>query len=304
MIQFENITLRYKKQTALDNISFTLKENAVCGVLGRNGAGKTSLLALIAAYRRPTAGTVRVFGENPYENSRVAPQITFTYDKSEENNTLRVSEILKLHAAFRPNWDKSYAQKLTNMFDIPLKKAMSTLSRGQQAAVRVVAGLASRASVSIYDEAYLGMDAAYRKMFVTELLEDYTQNPRAILFSTHYIDEMGALFDEVIILDNGRIKAHENCDELRQKGVAVIGEAAAVDDFTRGRDVISERTLGAQKERVIFGAPTEAERATAARAGLTLQSPSLQDLFIYMTEKPSNNKTVNKTTNGGGVNEK
>jgi ABC-2 type transport system ATP-binding protein len=295
MIQFENVTLRYKKQTALDNISFTLKKDAVCGVLGRNGAGKTSMLALIAAYRRPSAGTVRAFGENPYENPRVIPQISFVFDKNEENNGLPAGEILNIHAAFRPNWDKEYARKLIDRFDIQLKKPMSGLSRGQQAAVRAVAGLASRAPISIYDEAYLGMDAAYRKLFVSELLEDYAQNPRAILFSTHYIDEMGGLFDEAIILDNGRVIAHENCDALRQKGVAVIGPAAAADDFTRGRDVLSERSLGAQKERVLFGALTEAERAAAERAGLTLQNLSLQDLFIYMTEKNSEKFSENKS---------
>jgi ABC-2 type transport system ATP-binding protein len=289
MIEYNNVTLRYKKQDALDSVSFTLKENVICGVLGRNGAGKTSLLALIAAYRRPTAGTVRVFGENPYENPRVTPRVSFIYDKNEEYNGERVKNILKVHAAFRPNWDEAYARALCERFELPLKKRMSTLSRGQQAAVRGVIGLAGRAPVTLYDEAYLGMDAAYRKLFIGEILEDYMRHPRTILFSTHYIEEMDRLFGEAIILDRGRVVAHDDCDALRQRGVAIIGDAAAADAFTAGRKVLSERALGSQKEIVVFGALTEAERAAAERSGLTLQHPSLQDLVIYMTGKGGEN---------------
>jgi ABC-2 type transport system ATP-binding protein len=284
MIRCENVTLRYnKKQTALDSIDFTLKENAICGVLGRNGAGKTSLLALLAAYRRPSAGTVRVCGEDPYESPRVMPRVAFIFDRNDEYNSFCVRDMLKMSATFRPDWDEDYARTLVKRFDLPLKKAVSGLSHGQRAAVRVVIGLAGRAPVTIYDEAYIGMDAAYRKLFVSELLEDYMRRPRTILFSTHYIDEMDRLFGEALILDKGRVVAHEDCDVLRQNGVTVTGDIAAVDAFAAGRRALSERRLGTQKEIVLFGALTEAERGAAARSGLTLSAPSLQDLFIHMT---------------------
>jgi ABC-2 type transport system ATP-binding protein len=217
MIECKNVTLRYKKQTALDKVSFTLKENSICGVLGRNGAGKTSLFALIAAYRRPTSGTVSVLGEEPYENPRVMPQVALIGDKNEETNSFSIREMLDLNAAFRPNWDGAYARTLIGRFELQPKKAVSSLSHGQKAAFHAVIGLATRASVTIYDEAYLGMDAAFRKMFVSEILEDYMRHPRTILFSTHYIDEMSKLFGEVLILDKGRVALHEDVDVLRQR---------------------------------------------------------------------------------------
>jgi ABC-2 type transport system ATP-binding protein len=283
MIQCENVTLRYRKQTALSHVGFTLKENVLCGVLGRNGAGKTSLLSLLAAYRRPTEGRVRVLGEDPYENPRVMPQVAFIYDKNEENNSFRVGDMLKISALFRPNWDEAYARTLCERFELPPKEAMSSLSRGRRAAVHAVIGLAGRAPVTIFDEVYLGMDAAVRKMFIGELLDDYTEHPRTILFSTHYIDEMDKIFGEAIILDRGRVVVHEDCDSLRQRGVEVTGDAAAADAFARGKKILSERALGTQKEIVLLGAPSEAERAAARQSGLTLSAPSLQDLFIHMT---------------------
>jgi ABC-2 type transport system ATP-binding protein len=186
-------------------------------VLGRNGAGKTSLLRLIAAYARPSSGEVRVFGENPYENPSLMPKIALIADKKDENNNFTVRETLKLAAAFRPNWDEGYARRLMDMFELPPKKVISRLSHGQCAAVRVVVGLASRCEITIYDEAYLGMDAAFRKMFISEILDDLTQNPRTVLFSTHYIDEMSKLFGEVLILDKGKVVFAGDGDELRQQ---------------------------------------------------------------------------------------
>jgi ABC-2 type transport system ATP-binding protein len=217
MIEFKNVILRYKTQNAIDEVSFTLKENTICGIFGRNGAGKTSLFNLLAGYRRSTSGEVRVFGENPYENAAIAQKVVLIADKSDENDGFTVRETLRLNATFRPNWDESYAEKLVKRFELPLKKPMWSLSHGQRATVRAVVGLASRCELTIYDEAYLGMDAAFRKMFVREILDDFTQNPRTILFSTHYINEMPNLFGEVLILDTGKVVLHEDGDALRAK---------------------------------------------------------------------------------------
>jgi ABC-2 type transport system ATP-binding protein len=242
MIECKNVTLRYKSLLALNNISFALKENTICGVLGRNGAGKTSLFALLAGYRRPTFGEVRIFGEIPYENVAVIPKITFVADKDETGNSFTVRDTLRLNATFRQNWDESYSQKLVKQFDLPLKKAISSLSHGQRAAVRAVVGLASRCELTIYDEAYLGMDAAFRKMFISEILDDFTQRPRTILFSTHYIDEMSKLFSEVLIIDKGKIAFQGDSDVLRERRLNSSNETL--------QDLFIELTGGTDNESV------------------------------------------------------
>lgn len=286
MINLENITLKYENHLALNNISLNLPEQAICGLIGRNGAGKTSLLSLLSAYRRPSSGTVSIFGENPYENKNIMPQIAFIYDnQSETENDFHVKDLFKIAAALRPNWDASYAEKLIKLFEIPVKKTLGALSHGLRSAVRVTIGLAGQTPITIYDEAYLGMDAAVRKLFINELLSDYMQRPKLILFSTHFINEMEGLFSEAIIIDKGQIVAHDDCDTLRSNGLAVTGFSEAVDSFTKGREILSQRSLGRQKEAVLFGELSEQERLDAAKAGLELSQPSLQDLFIYMTEK-------------------
>jgi ABC-2 type transport system ATP-binding protein len=217
MIEFENVTLSYNAYDALADVSFGLKENVIYGILGRNGAGKTSLFRLIAGYTRTSRGKVSVFGEEPYENPSVTSKVALVVSKNDQNNSFTVQEMMKLAADFRPNWDEGYAQRLLDMSEVNPGRRMLSLSRGKCAAVRAAIGLASRCEVTIYDEAYTGMDAGFRKIFMNEILDDFTQNPRTILFSTHYVDEMSKLFGEVLILDKGKVVFAGDSDELRQQ---------------------------------------------------------------------------------------
>ncbi len=286
MINFQNVSLKYGKTYALNNVSLKLPEHGICGVLGRNGAGKTSLLSLLCAYRKPTSGTISIFGEDPYENKNILPKIAFIYDnQSEAENAFQVKELLKITASLRPNWDNTYAEKLINLFEVPIKKKMNALSHGMRSAVNVIMGLAGQTPITVYDEAYLGMDAAMRKLFIRELLSDYMERPKLILFSTHFVNEMEGLFSEAIIINKGKVLIHDDCDNLRSKGTTVTGSIKAIDSFIKGRKVLSQRTLGSQKEAVLFEGINEKDRIIAIKTGLEFSKPSLQDLFIYMTDQ-------------------
>jgi ABC-2 type transport system ATP-binding protein len=189
MIRLKNVSLKYGKTLALNNVNLTLPEHAICGLLGRNGAGKTSLLSILATYRRPTTGTLTIDGEDPYENPKVLPHIALIYNnQSETESDFKVKDIFGIAATLRPNWDAAYAERLIKLFDIPLKKTLGSLSHGMRSAVYVTIGLAGQAPITMYDEAYLGMDAAMRKLLISELLADYTERPKLILFSTHFVE--------------------------------------------------------------------------------------------------------------------
>lgn len=286
MINLEHVSLKYGNTFAVNHISLNLPEQAICGLIGRNGAGKTSLLSLLCGYRRPTSGTVTIFGENPFENQNILPQIALINDnQSQTEQSFHVKDLLKITAALRPNWDAAYAEKLIELFEIPVKKRMGDLSHGMRSAVHVTIGLAAQTPITLYDEAYLGMDAAVRKLFISELLSDYIQRPKLILFSTHFVNEMEGLFSEAIIIHKGQIVAHDDCDTLRSKGTAITGLSEVVDRFAHGRQILSQRTLGRQKEVVLFGELSDHDRHVAEKDGLEYSRPSLQDLFIYMTEK-------------------
>jgi ABC-2 type transport system ATP-binding protein len=289
-IEVENLTLRYPggDTAALDDVSFSLAPDRVYGLLGRNGSGKTSLLSLLAAFRKPTAGRVRLDGEPVYENPGATRQIclirghgdTVVHDWPED----RVKDALRTAGMLRPAWDQAYADELVDMFELPRKKRLNELSTGQRSQLGVALGLASRAPVTLLDESYLGMDAPSRYRFYDELLRDYVAHPRTIIVSTHLIEEVGTLFEEVLILDRGRLLLHEEVDVLRGRGAAVTGPAAEVDAFTEGLTVLSERQLGPTKQATIYGAHDPLFQAKARAHGMDLAPVPLQDLFVHLTE--------------------
>lgn len=283
-IEVKNVSLQYGEQFALKDISFQLQENKIYGLLGRNGAGKTSLLSLLAAFREPTGGTITVNGEPVFENGNVMRQVSFIFQKDYKDEADRVKTFLENTGRYRPNFDMDYAIELAEKFKLPLNKPMKQLSKGMQAAANVVLGLASRTPITIFDEAYNGMDAPTREIFYQEVLADQAEHPRLMILSTHLVSEMDYLFDEVLILNKGELVLHEEYETLITKGASITGAAEQVDAFVQGKNILNTKQLGKTKSVTIFGNLSETERRTAEENGLEVGPVALQDMFIYLTE--------------------
>ncbi|GAB7043362.1 MULTISPECIES: ABC transporter ATP-binding protein [Catenuloplanes] len=284
-VSVRDLRVRYGDTVALDDLSFDLAGGKIYGLLGRNGSGKTTLLSVLAAFRRASAGTVLVDGEDPFENARVTRRVCLIRDNVDAEDTDRVSAVLGLAAELRPDFDADYAARLAKQFDLPLRKRVSGLSRGGRSALGVTIGLATRAPLTIFDESYLGLDAPSRYAFYQELVADYAEHPRTIILSTHLIEEVANLFEEVLIIDRGRLLVHEETDTLRRRGATVTGPADAVDAFVAGTElaVLGDKRLGGTKATTVYGALTEGQRREAAAARLEITPVGLQDLFIHLT---------------------
>ncbi|NMO52623.1 ABC transporter ATP-binding protein [Actinoplanes sp. TBRC 11911] len=283
MIELRGVTVRYGSTVAVDNVDLELPTGKIYGLLGRNGSGKTSLLSALASYRRPTSGTILVDGVEAFENPQVMHRTAFVRDTLDVNDSDRVSRVLRFAGWLRSGWDEAYAEKLLDLFQLPSRKTVSSLSRGQKSALGVVLGLAARAPLTILDESYLGMDAVARTNFYRELLADYLAYPRTILLSTHLIDEAADLFERVIILDRGRVLMHEEAEALRGRGVTVTGPSAAVDAFVGDRLVLGEQRLGGVRAVTLDTRLSPSEQSGGEAAGLTFGPLSIQDLFVHLT---------------------
>ncbi len=283
-IEVRDLRLRFGEVTALDGLSFTLTGGRIYGLLGRNGSGKTSLLSVIAAFRKATSGQILLDGVEPFENAKVVSQVCLIRESGDVYDE-RLDRILGTANQLRPHWDAGYAAKLMERFKLSPRKRVSTLSRGQKSALGVVLGLASRAPLTMFDESYLGMDAPSRYAFYEELLADYGAHPRTIIVSTHLIEEVAPLLEEVVIIDQGRLVVHDEADALRGRGVSVAGPAEVVDTFTAGLTVLGQQTLGRTKAVTVFGELDPVQVQAAQLAGLELGPVPLQDLFVHLTKE-------------------
>ncbi|GBF74446.1 hypothetical protein PA598K_02791 [Paenibacillus sp. 598K] len=284
-IRLEQVTYRYGHHEALRDVSLALSHPRIYGLLGRNGAGKSTLLSLLASYDEPDTGKVQIDGEAPFENARIMPQVVFAHQTDYSSESDKVVELLEAAARYRPSFDMAYAEQLAARFKLPLKTRASGLSSGKQSALNATLALAARAPVTILDETYVGMDAPAREMFYQEVLADYERHPRTIILSTHLVSEMDYLFEEVVILHEGRVLLHEPIDRLLERGASITGPAAQVEAFAQPLRQLSSQQLGGTRSVMIYGELTDEQRRQAAELGLELGQVSLQELFIHLTEE-------------------
>ncbi|HEY8589754.1 MAG TPA: ABC transporter ATP-binding protein [Naasia sp.] len=277
-IEATGLTRRFGRTTAVEEVGFIVEENSICGLLGRNGAGKTTLMSIISGQDRPTSGSVRVFGEQPFENATVLAAMSFVRDNQRYPEDYKLRHVLEVAPRFHSRWDADLAERLADGFRLPAKPVVKKYSRGQLSSLGIILGLASRAPLTIFDEPYLGLDATARTMFYDALLQDYAEHPRTILLSTHLIDEMEPLLDSVVIVDRGRLVRAESVEELSGAAFTVSGPAGPTADFAVGHRVLREHRIGGLLSLTVEGRLEPAEEARARSAGLDLQPARLQEL--------------------------
>ncbi|WP_448006476.1 ABC transporter ATP-binding protein [Agromyces bauzanensis] len=283
VVRARGLTKRYGAFTAVEAVDLTLEENRIYGLLGRNGAGKTTIMQLLTGQLFPNAGELEVFGREPAEHADVLRRMCYIAEAQRYPDDFKPSHVFRSAPWFFEHWDAAFAERLVDDFRLPVNRRIKKLSRGQLSAVGVIVGLASRAPLTFFDEPYLGLDAVARHIFYDRLLEDYAEHPRTVVLSTHLIDEVANLLEHVILIDQGRILFDRDAEELRGSATTVAGPRAAVEAFVADRPVIGREGLGGLASVTIDGRIDQAARIHAAELGLELAPVSLQQLIVHMT---------------------
>jgi ABC-2 type transport system ATP-binding protein len=283
VVRASGLTKTYGSFTALDRIDLSFEENRIYGLLGRNGAGKTTIMQILTGQIFPDGGEVEVFGRPPAEHADVLSRLCFVAESQKYPDSFKPKHVLESAPLFFPNWSQELADELIVEFRLPLNRPMKKLSRGQLSAVGVIVGLASRAPLTFFDEPYLGLDAVARTTFYDRLLEDYAEHPRTIVLSTHLIDEVSNLLEHVVLIDQGRVLIDEDAESVRGSATTVAGTRRAVESFIAGREVIARDGIGGLASVTFMGALDAPQRREARDLGLELAPVSLQQLIVHLT---------------------
>ena len=284
-VELRDLRVHFGATVALGGVTAAFHPGTISGLLGRNGSGKSTLFSVIAAFRRPSGGSVRVDGEAPWENPRVVAGIALVREGGDLPD-VRVGEVLRYGAAMRPTWSGEVAERLLARFDLPARTRVEHLSRGQRGALAAVVGIASRAPLTLLDEVTLGMDAPTRYACYDELLADYLVHPRTVILASHLIEEVDRLLEHVVVIDRGRVLVADEADTLRARGVRVVGEAARVDAFIGNASVLRRETIGRSAVVTLYGDLGVDARTRAREKELDMHPLPLQDLFVHLTERP------------------
>lgn len=284
MLEIRDLSKSFGKTRVLTDINLTMEENKIYGLLGRNGVGKTTLLKLIVGQLIRDKGEVVLDDQEVFENSKAIEDFCLVREFASSIKEMKVKDILGLARVIYKNWDREYEEFLIKEFSFNIKKKLLKLSTGNQTILGLIIGLASRSRITIFDEPTLGLDAAMRYKFYNLLLEDYEENPRTIIVSTHLIDEVANLFEEVIILNNERVALKDKVDSLTQKSYFLSGREEAIKPFIKDKEIIHSEEFGNTKILAIYGELTDSERREMKDNNIEISSIPLQKLFIYLTE--------------------
>ncbi|HIS68820.1 MAG TPA: ABC transporter ATP-binding protein [Candidatus Gallacutalibacter stercoravium] len=276
-IEAVNLSMYFGATPALRDVSVCFGEQKIYGLLGRNGAGKSTLLNLISNRLIPTQGSISIDGAPALENDYAQGKIYYMGEKNLLPDTSTVRDLFRWTKDFYPNFDKEYAARLAGEFGLNVKKKLKNLSTGYLTIAKLIAALAANTPYVFFDEPVLGLDANHRELFYRELIENYAENPRTIVISTHLIEEVADIVEQVVILKNGSILLDKPAEEVKSMGYCVSGKASQVEQYCAGRDVLSIESLGGLKTACLIGKPD------ALPNGLEVTPLDLQKLFVRLT---------------------
>lgn len=272
------VTKKFGDVTALDNLSVTFEENKIYGLLGRNGAGKSTLLKIISNKIFPTSGKVLVDNENAEENQDALSKIYFMSEQKPFTEDIKIKDAFRWSGEFYQGFDMAYAEQLADMFKLNTKKKIKGLSTGYTSIYKVIIAFACNAEITLLDEPVLGLDANHRELFYKELLKAYSEKPRTFVISTHLIEEVSDIVEQVVIIKDGKLLIDDSVESVRKMGYGISGKIEDVDSFSKGKNIISEDVLGGLKTAVILE-----KKPNEIPSNITISPLDLQQLFIKLT---------------------
>jgi ABC-2 type transport system ATP-binding protein len=226
-IVFESVTRSFGRMRALDAVDLTVAPGSVLGLVGRNGAGKTTALRLAHGVLFPDAGRIRVLGLDPVrQGSEVRRRASLLSEESSLYPWMTVEEILAFGGALHPRWDAALARSLRERLELDPRARIKTLSRGTRAKVALVLAVACRPEVLFLDDPTAGLDPLVRGEVLQGLLEAIPAEGGAVVYASHLVADIERVADRVAILDHGRIRIEAPLEELKSR----VRRAVAVFD--------------------------------------------------------------------------
>jgi ABC-2 type transport system ATP-binding protein len=217
VVDVNDLSRSFGPKRAIDGVSFRAMAGQVHGLVGANGAGKTTLIKHLLGLLRAATGSVRVFGLDPVrEPVRVLGRVGYLSEERELPEWMRVDELMAFTQAFHPTWDASYARALIKTFGLDPSKKIKELSKGMRAQAGLVAAVAHRPELLILDEPSSGLDAVVRRDILDAIVRTVTDDGRTVIFSSHLLDEVERMSDQVTMLHDGRVTLSGALDEVRE----------------------------------------------------------------------------------------
>lgn len=274
LVEAQNVSKRYGRVQAVDNVSFSVEEGRILGLFGPNGAGKTTLLKALLGLT-DCDGQLSVLGLDPFrQRKELLNNICYIADVAVLPRWMRVSRLLDFVEATHPRFSRKSAEELLSRTSVRKDAKVRELSKGMVTQLHLSLITAIDARLLILDEPTLGLDILFRKEFYGNLLAEYFDEQRTILITTHQVEEIENILTDIMFIHNGRILLDAPMDSLGDQYLELM---------TSGEKADTARGLRPLFEREVFGKSVmtfeNADRGRLEMLG-ELRVPSVADLFV------------------------
>ena len=283
MIEAKNLTKRFEDFAALDGLTLTVPTGAVYGLVGPNGSGKSTLLRHVTGIYRQDAGELLVDGEAVWENPAVKARMGYIPDDVYYNVQSTVEDMRRFYRGVYPGFDQGRFEKLGKLFELPLKKPIRSMSKGQQKQAAFWLQMSLNPEIFVLDEPVDGLDPVMRRQVWSVLMADAAERGITVLVSSHNLRELEDVCDHVGILERGKLLLERSLSELQENLVKL--QLALPDERPLPEDLnILHRSAAGRLQTLIVRGKREAvmERLQALQPLFLEAAPlNLEEIFIY-----------------------
>ncbi len=273
-IEARGLSKHYKGKAALDQTDFHIETGRIVGLIGPNGAGKTTALKAILGLV-PFEGQLAVLGFDPRtQRDRLMQDVCFIADVAVLPRWIRVREAIDFVEGVHPRFDRAKCERFLANTQLKPDAKVRTLSKGMTVQLHLALVMAIDAKLLVLDEPTLGLDILYRKQFYQRLLEDYFDEEKTILITTHQVEEIEHILTDLMFIQNGKIVLSATMDEVGERFTEVMVGADAI-EAARALKPLDERQVFGKSVLLFDGVP----RRQLAELGET-RTPGIADLFV------------------------
>jgi len=288
MIQTNSLTKTFDDTNALDQISVTITDGSIYGLVGTNGSGKSTLLRLISGIYRPDGGTIEINGTQPFEDTSVKDYVTLVPDELYFLPHSTMNDMAKFYENIKSGFDRHYYDFLCGKFPINPKKRISTFSKGMKRQVALILALACRPRYLLLDEAFDGLDPVIRGALRKILADQISERGMTVIISSHNLRELEDLCDHIGLLHMGKIIFEREIDEgkLGFCKVQVAFSSPPDPAVYESLAVMQRQNVGSITTLIVRGNSREITEHLDSQGALLVESVplTLEEVFIYEME--------------------
>ncbi|MCQ2523125.1 MAG: ABC transporter ATP-binding protein [Lachnospiraceae bacterium] len=284
MIEIKNLTKTFDNFTALDNANITVNKGSIYGLVGPNGAGKSTLLRNLLGIYKPSSGTVRIDGEDIWENAALKARIASIPDDWFYFGSSTILDMKKFYKGIYPSFSEERFEKLKEAFPLDLHRPIRNFSKGQQKQVAFWLALSSMPDYLILDEPVDGLDPVMRRQVWSLMMNDVTERGTTVLISSHNLRELEDVCDHVGIMNHGKVIIERSLSELQDNMVKLqVVFPERVNTIPEEIPAIHKSTLGRVHTLILRMSRDEAIKCVNLFDPILVDAIplTLEEIFVY-----------------------